>query len=89
MPRHFNRRQFNKTLFAAGAASPLLIRSVTAQESKKSRNANDELTIAAIGVGGSRGKYKRGTKIAMEGAAALDAPLEVTMGHGRNWLDAH
>jgi len=68
MPRHFNRRQFNKTLFAAGAASPLLIRSVTAQESKKSRNANDELTIAAIGVGGSRGKYKRGTKIAMDAA---------------------
>ncbi|MEM7203032.1 MAG: DNA polymerase I [Planctomycetota bacterium] len=26
---------------------------------------------------------------AMRGAADLDAPLEVTMGHGRNWIDAH
>ncbi|MCA8958642.1 MAG: DNA polymerase I, partial [Planctomycetes bacterium] len=25
----------------------------------------------------------------MEGAADLSVPLEVTMGHGRSWLDAH
>ena len=26
---------------------------------------------------------------AMSGAADLEVPLEVTMGSGRNWLDAH
>ncbi len=62
MTSQFTRRDFSKSLLAAGAVSPLLLGSA------KAKDANGELTIAAIGVGGSRGKYKRGAKIARDAA---------------------
>ncbi len=61
-----SRRQFLKTTAAGSAlaatASPSLMHSAVAQES------DDKLRLAAIGVGGSRGRYNRGGSIARDAA---------------------
>ncbi len=58
------RRQFLKTSAAAGAAVSLPLYWKKAEGARTS--ANDRLTVASVGVGGSRGRYSRGGSIAMQ-----------------------
>ena len=61
-----NRRSFLKTTAAASAvfATP----TIWTQSSASAQEANDRITIASIGVGGSRGRYNRGGAIARNAA---------------------
>lgn len=61
------RRSFLKTSAAATAAISTVPYIFTSSASAKTANRSD-LTIAAIGVGGSRGRYNRGGKIARQAA---------------------
>lgn len=59
-----SRRDFLKRSLAAGAAATVPYVWTTAYA--KTRDLNSQATIAAIGVGGSRGRYSRGGEIAMQ-----------------------
>jgi myo-inositol 2-dehydrogenase / D-chiro-inositol 1-dehydrogenase len=57
-----NRRSFLKTTAAASAA--FAVPTIWTQSSTSAQQANDRITVASIGVGGSRGRYNRGGAIA-------------------------
>jgi len=61
-----SRRQFLKNSAAAGTAMSLPLYWKKAQGARL--EANDRLTVASIGVGGSRGRYSRGGSIAGQAA---------------------
>ncbi len=60
------RREFLKQSTLSAAAAAMAYTWTTG--STRAADANSELTIAAIGVGGSRGRYNRGGHVAMQAA---------------------
>jgi len=58
------RRDFLKTTAAAGAAASMPY--FWTSEYARSQDANSKLTVASIGVGGSRGRYSRGGQVAQQ-----------------------
>lgn len=61
-----NRRSFLKTTAAAGAS--FAVPTIWKQSPASAQQANDRITVASIGVGGSRGRYNRGGAIARNAA---------------------
>jgi myo-inositol 2-dehydrogenase/D-chiro-inositol 1-dehydrogenase len=61
-----NRRSFLQTTAAASAA--FAVPTIWSQNSAYAQAANDRITVASIGVGGSRGRYNRGGAIARNAA---------------------
>ena len=57
-----SRRQFLKTSAATGSA--FTVPMIWNRAQGATQDANDRLTVASIGVGGSRGRYNRGGSIA-------------------------
>ncbi len=62
-----NRRDFLKTTTAAAAAASVPY--IWTSSYAKAEDKNSKLTVASVGVGGSRGRYSRGGKIANEAAS--------------------
>ena len=77
------RRQFLQTAAASAAVSPLILSSAQAQDSKR--------TVAAIGVGGSRGRYNRGRSVANQAAkhGQMIAVCEIDDLHAEEFSQSH
>ena len=78
-----NRRGFMKTTVAAGSVAALSSAAVAQEQSK------EKLTVAAVGVGGSRGRYNRGGQIAREAArhGKMIAVCDVDDLHSKEFKD--